>query len=241
MHRGDAEGLLEINSHVGVRRTALVSWVGPLGSEPVEGNDIVARAVAAHPDRFLGVVYINPTHLSEEALTAELRRRVEEQGFVAAKPYPRAGLKYSDPLYTACWQYVDRLGLYVLLHLGDGAGGVDTVAELAAEFSNAQWVIAHSGGSFAFAREVTAGMKAHQNIWAELTLTPVTNNVIEWMVSEVGDDRILFGTDAPMRDPRPQLGWVVWSDLPLESRLRILGGNYERLLGMRRSDGQANG
>lgn len=84
------------------------------------------------------------------------------------------------------------------------------------------------------AREVVAGMKLHQNIWAELTLTPVTNGVIEWMVSEVGDDRILFGTDAPMRDPRPQFGWVAWADLPVESRKKILGANYMRLLSMRR-------
>jgi predicted TIM-barrel fold metal-dependent hydrolase len=77
-------------------------------------------------------------------------------------------------------------------------------------------------------------MKEHPNVWAELTLTASTNGVIEWMVSEVGDDRILFGTDAPMRDPRPQFGWVVWADLPATSRARILGGNFHRLLAMKR-------
>jgi len=64
-------------------------------------------------------------------------------------------------------------------------------------------------------------------------LTPVTNGVIEWLAAEVGDDRILFGTDAPMRDPRQQFGWVVWADLPPASRRRILGANFQRLLGKR--------
>jgi predicted TIM-barrel fold metal-dependent hydrolase len=83
------------------------------------------------------------------------------------------------------------------------------------------------------ARKVVAVLKEHPNVWAELTLTPVTNGVIEWMVAQAGDDRILFGTDAPMRDPRPQFGWVVWADLPVESRGRILGANFKRLLSMR--------
>jgi predicted TIM-barrel fold metal-dependent hydrolase len=78
-------------------------------------------------------------------------------------------------------------------------------------------------------------MKDHPNIGAELTLTPVTNGVIEWLASQVGDGRILFGTDAPMRDPRPQLGWVVWADLPLASRRKILGENFRSLLAKRKN------
>jgi predicted TIM-barrel fold metal-dependent hydrolase len=31
---------------------------------------------------------------------------------------------------------------------------------------------------------------------------------VEFLVEATGADHILFGTDAPMRDPRPQLGWV---------------------------------
>jgi hypothetical protein len=33
-----------------------------------------------------------------------------------------------------------------------------------------------------------------------------------------------------MRDPRPQLGWVAWADLPAASKQKILGGNFARIL-----------
>ncbi len=234
MYRGDAAGLLEIKDVLGVKTTAIMSWVGPVASEPEIGNDIVLRAVKRHPGRFRGLVTVNPTHVSAGRMVSTLRRLVDREGFVGLKPYLRLGLKYNDRLYAPCWEFAEQRGLYALLHIGGPAGGMDVVKDLAKTYPWVQWVIAHTGGSFGMARDVVAGMKQHSNIWAELTLTPVTNGVIEWMVSEVGDERILFGTDAPMRDPRPQFGWVVWADLPAASRSKILGANYLRLLSMRR-------
>ena len=38
-------------------------------------------------------------------------------------------------------------------------------------------------------------------------VTPVTNGVVEYLVEATDDEHVLFGTDAPMRDPRQQLGW----------------------------------
>ena len=231
MYRGDADGHLELMDAMGVDKTAIMSWNGPIGGDIAE-NEIIARAVERHPDRYMGVCYINPTHHTAEELMAEVRHRVEEQGFVALKPYVSSGVPYNDDLYEPFWEYADEKDLYVLLHLGGNVGGTEAVNDLAAQYLNVQWVIAHTGGSFGMARKVVALMKEHYNVWAELTLTPVTNGVIEWMVGEVGDERILFGTDAPMRDPRPQFGWVVWANLPVESRRRILGENFRRLLRM---------
>jgi predicted TIM-barrel fold metal-dependent hydrolase len=235
MYQGDADGLVEIKDVMGVQKTAIMSWTGPAASDSIPSNDVVARAVQKYPERFLGVVYIDPSHLNTEDLMNEVRFRVEEQGFVALKPYLRTGIKYNDPLYSPCWEYADERGLYALLHTEGRAGSVEeVVSDLAETYPDVQWIVAHTGGSFEFARRVVEVMKKHQNVWAELTLTAVTNGVIEWMVEQIGDDRILFGTDAPMRDPRPQLGWVVWADLPLQSRRKIMGENFEHLLNMRK-------
>ena len=45
-----------------------------------------------------------------------------------------------------------------------------------------------------------------------------------------GEERVLFGTDAPMRDPRQQLGWVLWADLPVATKKKILAENFQRIL-----------
>jgi len=234
MYCGDADGLLELNDHMGVRASTLISWTGPLACDTVDGNEVVSRALRRHSGRFYGLIHIDPVHLSREELLAEIHCRLKEPGWVGLKPYPTPGLAYDHALFEPCWRIANQHGLMVLAHTGGRAGPTSTIGKLAGAYPDAQWVIAHSGGSFATAREVVGVMKEWPNVWAELTLTPVTNGVIEWMAGQVGDDRILFGTDAPMRDPRPQLGWVVWADLPQASRRKILGGNFRRLLGMRK-------
>ena len=81
-----------------------------------------------------------------------------------------------------------------------------------------------------FAEEVAACIADHPNVYAEITLTPVTNRVVEFLVAATDDEHVLFGSDAPMRDPRQQLGWVLWADLPPQSKAKILGGNFQRIL-----------
>ena len=63
--------------------------------------------------------------------------------------------------------------------------------------------MAHAGGDWAFAEEVAECVRRHPNVYAEITYTSVTNGVIEFLVEAAGEDRVVFGSDQPMRDPRP--------------------------------------
>lgn len=111
------------------------------------------------------------------------------------------------------------------------------MGRLADRFPEMSWLIAHTGGSYPFAEEVAACIQEHPNVYAEITLTPVTNRVVEYLVEATDDEHVLFGTDAPMRDPRQQLGWVVWADLPVASKEKILGGNFRRIVERARKPG----
>ena len=46
----------------------------------------------------------------------------------------------------------------------------------------------------------------------------------------LGPKRVLFGTDSPMRDPRPQLGWAVHANISRKDKVALLGGNCRRIL-----------
>ena len=50
------------------------------------GNDVVARQVSAHPDRFVGVAFVTP-HYPDETI-AELERAFDTLGFRSVKLYP---------------------------------------------------------------------------------------------------------------------------------------------------------
>jgi predicted TIM-barrel fold metal-dependent hydrolase len=230
MFDGDAAGMLAVADWCGIDRVAMMSWSGPVCTDAVEGNEIVWRAMQRFGERVIGVAVIDPTHMDRSEVEAEIRRRYLEQGFVGLKPYPRMNLSYEDADFERWWEFGEAHRLYALLHVAPHTGGVPAVGRLAARYSEMSWLVAHSGGSYEFAEEVAACVREHPNVYAELTLTPVTNRVVEYLVGATDDEHVLFGTDAPMRDPRPQLGWVAWADLPAASKQKILGGNFARIL-----------
>ena len=90
--------------------------------------------------------------------------------------------------------------------------------------------MAHTGGSFTDARKGIDIALKNPNVSLEITLTAVTYRVIEFMVEHVGADRVLFGSDQPMRDPIPQFGWMAYSHCSLEEKKKMFGLNMRRIL-----------
>ncbi len=227
---GDAAGMLEVNHWCGIDRIAMMSWHGPVCTDAEDGNDVVWRAMQRFGEEIVGVAVIDPTHMTRAGIEAEIELRYREQGLIGLKPYVHMNLQYEDEDFMPWWAFGDAHRLYALMHVAPHTGGVAGVGRLAERFPNMSWLIAHSGGSYAFAEEVAACIVDHPNVYAELTLTPVTNRVVEYLVEATDDEHVLFGTDAPMRDPRQQLGWVLWSDLPQGSKEKVLGLNFKRIV-----------
>lgn len=230
MPKGDAEGMLEVNRWCGIDRIAMMSWNGPVCTDAQDGNEIVRRAAQRFGDRIIPVATVDPTHMSPEEMDREIQLRHLRQGFIGMKPYVRMNLSYEDPGFTPWWEFGNAHRLYALMHVAGHTGGVPGIGRLAGKFPEVSWIIPHSGGSYPFAEEVAACIKDHPNVYAEITLTPVTNRIVEFLVEATDEDHVLFGTDAPMRDPRQQLGWVLWADLPEGTRAKILGLNFQRIL-----------
>ena len=230
MYDGDAQGMLEVNAWCGIDHIAMMSWHGPVCTDAVDGNEIVWRAMQAYGEEIIGVAVIDPTHMDRAEMDAEIQRRYVEQVFIGLKPYVRMNLSYEDEDFDPWWAFGNAHRLYALMHVAGHTGGVAGIGRLAERYPEMSWLIAHSGGSYAFAEEVAACIVNHPNVYAEITLTPVTNRVVEYLVAATDDEHVLFGSDAPMRDPRQQLGWVLWADLPPASKAKVLGVNFKRIV-----------
>jgi len=230
MPGGDAEHMLEINHRMGVKAAAMMSWNGTVSMDVANGNALIEALVQRYPKEVIGVSSCDPTHQTAAEIEEVCRHLHQEQGFRGLKPYITNNLSYADPRYKPYWDFCNRHRLYGLLHTAPAAGGIQAVKELAERYRQATFIIAHTGGSWAFAREVAAAVQVHPNIMAELTYTGVPNGLIEWLCAAIGADRVLFGSDAPMRDPRPQLGWCVYTRLSLTEKKQVLGDNFARIL-----------
>jgi predicted TIM-barrel fold metal-dependent hydrolase len=49
-------------------------------------------------------------------------------------------------------------------------------------------------------------------------------------VNEAGADRVLFGSDQPLMDPRSQLGKIITAEISEAAKRQVLGENACRLL-----------
>lgn len=223
MENGGPKGIFSMMKRLGCIGGGFMSWNGVVSNDSVQGNKLVKETLDISPKGFWGLATFSPTHYSQEELAEMIPRVYSDKRIIGMKPYHYYGVEYHHPSYNIWWEYGNKNNLYALIH--PSRADLLEVEKLAEKYPNVRWVIAHAGGSYKMADMAISAMKKFKNVYAEITLTPVPLGVIEYMVDHLGDDRILYGSDLPMRDPRQQLGWVVFTHLPLSTKKKILGEN----------------
>ena len=229
--RADADELVRTMDRLGVDRSFVSSFAGLLTGDPA-ANDITLAAVARHPGRLLGYACINPRY--PEVMRQELAR-VAAGGLRGYKPYPpRHAVPILDARHRPILEWCDREGLPVLCHgwtVGPQYVTPDDLDVLAPMYPGAKFLSAHTGGCWEFAEALAPVARAHPNIYAEVTYPDTNYGMIEYLVREVGADRVVFGSDGLLIDPAPQLGWVAWARILVEDKRKVLGLNTARLTG----------
>ncbi len=223
MHHGGPEGVFELVTRIGYKGGGIMSWNGVVSGDSASGNVTTSRALDVAPKGFWGLATFDTTHYTQAQLREMIPKVYEDPRFIGMKPYLVYGKQYHDPSYDIWWEFGNRHKFYALLH--NSASDLREVLALAPKYPDVRWVIAHAGGSFNMADMAIAAMKKYPNIYAEITLTPVHLGIVEYLVAGAGENRIMYGSDLPMRDPRQQMGWVVFSDLPVRIKKKILAEN----------------
>lgn len=222
----DAAGMRERARTMGIQKVCISSWLG-LWADYEEGNAIVHDAITQFPRFYVGYATLQPQYIRD--WQRELKKVYEGWGFKGIKPYnPLTGLAYNDKLWDPWYEYGNRMNAFALMHPSPNfAAEID---DLAARYPNIMFILAHSGGSFKDARVAIEAAQKHPNIALEITLTSVTFGIIEFMVKHVGAERVLFGTDQPMRDPIPQFGWMAYAHCTAEEKEKMFGLNMQKII-----------
>ena len=80
--------------------------------------------------------------------------------------------------------------------------------------------------------EVIEIMKEHSHVYAE-TNWLATIDAVGIMAEAVGADRVLYGSGAPAHPMQKSLNQILETDLPIDAKAKILGGNAMKLFGIR--------
>lgn len=226
MYHSDADNIVATLDRLGVRSILTSPWEGIMTSEG--GNDTALAAHQKYGDRIGCYATWNP-HYPED-LDRVIGQYHEQHRFIGVKPYhPRHRKSLLDGCYDRWFAYGNRMRLIMLVHV-ESHDVADMVDTLAARYPDMAFLLAHSGQSYDIARYNVAVANRHPNVYLEITYTALTYGVIEYMVREAGADKVIYGSDLPMRDPAPQLGWVCYADIAVEDKRKILGGNIAKLM-----------
>jgi predicted TIM-barrel fold metal-dependent hydrolase len=229
MHRGGPSGVFELLKRLGCRGGGFMSWNGTVGADTQSGNICTAAALDVAPKGFWGLASFDPVHYSLEEFADQIPSLyASDARFIGMKPYWVHGLEYSHPRYERWWEYGNAHDFYALIHRV--RTDFDEVDFLAAKYPRVRWMVAHCASDFATADQAIACAKRHANVYLEITLTPTFGGIIDYLVEGAGSERVVYGSDLPMRDPRPQFGWVVFSRMTPEQKSDVLHRNAMRII-----------
>ena len=223
----DPAMMLQAMDAVGIDLSCVFNIFHPDGTR---ANDQTAAFVARHPDRFIGFAYVSP--LMPDRMVPELERAIDQLGFRAIKIYPSyTPYPLNHSAWDAVYQFAHDRELVIISHTGvEAPAQPKHLGEAATRFPQANFVAAHAGN---VAEQRRHGIEAAQrcaNFFLETCSTFRMPGVIEELVEGAGADRVLYGSDTPLIDPRSQIGKIITADISDQAKRMILGENARRLL-----------
>jgi len=212
---------------------ALVQSVATTPAQVKSINEFIARTVAEHPDRLVGFGTLHPesediegdvNHLLELGLRG-VKLHPDIQKFALNDPHSMA-------LFEAC---ADRLPF--LIHAGDDRFSYSNPKQFVPvldAFPHTTVIAAHLGGYSVWDEAADAFCGKYERLWVDCCSCTfcLPLDRIETLIRRYGTDRVLFGSDYPMWDPKREVETLLslpFSDAEFE---KILSKNAKTLLSL---------
>jgi predicted TIM-barrel fold metal-dependent hydrolase len=221
-----ADLCIERMDEAGIDR-AVVMTITDLPEVNPNALELIADAVAAHPDRLYGFARVHPWYPEAPIL---LERAFSELGFKGLKLHPVTTSAHpaGEETLTLIRKAAEH-GAPVLFHCGDEPLSTPlTIAQAARLCPEATLILGHMGG-YAHVDEAMEVAEQLENVVLETSAFPYPRKIRE-AVERIGGERVLFGSDGPACSPRLELEKVRLAGLPPRAERLVLGGNAERLL-----------
>jgi predicted TIM-barrel fold metal-dependent hydrolase len=164
----------------------------------------------------------------------ELKRCFAEENMVGIKLHPychERSLSYKN--YRVAYEFANEWRLPVMSHTYT-AEDVDATDRLAAEYPDAVFIMAHTGGEGYNIEKALAVAKKHENVYGDIAVSQSMEGRIEYFTKEITAKKFLFGTDTACMSPVATLAMVAMAEISEDEKKDILGLNMRRILDRKR-------
>jgi len=243
---GDIEKQIDFADRLGIEKLCVSRPITNFsGTEPedqdevVRSNNLVLKAMKQFPDRVIGFLTLNPIYQKE---SLEEIDRCVDQGMAGYKGYTQ--VKISDPLYFPIIEKFIDLKMIMLMHgfCQLGVGGYrmkydagmapntsipEDFVQAAIRYPEAMFQFAHIGGGADWEYECKL-FKEHPNIYVDTSGSNNEENMIDFAVALLGEDRLFYGSDGSYYQG---VGKILASSLSESQKKKIFFDNYNNILG----------
>jgi predicted TIM-barrel fold metal-dependent hydrolase len=200
----------------GVAQTVLLGWYWQNESTCRWQNEIIAKWVRAEPERFIGFASIHPGCSAESVIAqCEAALALGLRGVGELHPAIQHFNSHSkgwQALATWCSTHQWPINLHATEAVGhDHPGNVATPLQdyvrMAEAHPELTIILAHWGGGLAFFELNPRLRKVLKNVYYDTAASPLLydQSIFRRLIDIVGKDKILFGSDFPLRVyPRTQ-------------------------------------
>ncbi len=201
-------------------------------------KDKVHQAIKKFPDRLVGQFTFHPVYKKQSL--DEIARCVD-RGMVGSRIYHQ--VKINDPLfYPFIEKFIDMKMIFFMhgeVQLGVGGyrmkydagksptlSGADDFADAARRYPEAVFQYPHLGGGGDW-EYVCKTIKNYPNIYVDVGGSDNRENMIDFAVAQLGEDRLFFGSDNSFYQA---VGKVMSSNLSEAGKRKIFFDNYNTVL-----------
>jgi predicted TIM-barrel fold metal-dependent hydrolase len=190
------------------------------------GNQYIAAAVHAHPDRFLGFAVASPWY-GKKAI-AELER-ARELGHSGLKIFPAIqGFLLTDPQISPLMDFAEKADWPVWCATGTPICAMPLqLAELAEAHPGVRFIMGH-GGFCDFWNDIPDALDRCPNLWIETSYI-LPSQITAW-IETCGIKKFVYGSDHPFSSMALELQKISLLKETIDKG-RILGRNILSLLG----------
>ena len=193
-------------------------------------NEFIARTVSEGDGRYTGLGTLHPDSADMEGDV----RHLAELGLHGVKLHPDIQqFPIDDPRCTPIYELCSEYGLPILMHTGDKRydySNPNRLVPTLRRFPDLTVIGAHLGG-WSIWEEVSDQLKDIPNLYFDCSSSfPwIGADTVCRIIRKLGTDRVMFGTDYPMWEPKSELEVFFRMDLAEEERKAILSENARRV------------
>ena len=221
-----ASRLIPLLDEAGIH-CALIMGYGEASSENPDLIIQMDSAMQQYPDRLLALARLEPRDSAPETLINLIN---SDRGFVGLKLHPVGyRLPPDHPHVVSLLRTAGQLGVPTLFHCGDEEYSLPLqIARAARQVPEANIILGHMGGYF-HVDDALQAAKECPNIYLETSAMPFPE-LVHSCVTELGANRVFYGSDGPGCLPALEVQKIYLSGLAEDQLREVLGEAYLRVL-----------